>query len=373
MSLADYRKIKNILVLVVPILVVDSLFISSSLLVKIIHHQKSFVPCSLEYVRTFILATLSSLLVNLGTKYNRHFYNSKVILEFLALLLLAYPQKTEIEQTFSTWNLVKRESYLFGAIYNLLNHIVYLYGEISIIWFQTVEPQTEIRHQESNEDISELVRQRSTLSNCIQVRRNSYNNIKKNVYSGPIETNETENLLKSNDYINSHNNNQNNTIVMDYNSDSIEFLNPNTSYVEPSKTPTGNLTPVHTNYGSVLSFSSLNNTQSQPQLQRSPFISILEVATWSSISSIYEIGISLILSITFIYVPDLDDSLFSWLEIFYYNNIKNFAVEVVVPTGLITSFVHYYILPKYHTAPQLTLSVFLLVSLNLFAFGTLFT
>ncbi|ODQ59619.1 hypothetical protein WICANDRAFT_62206 [Wickerhamomyces anomalus NRRL Y-366-8] len=367
----QYKRIKDILVLLIPILVVDSLFISSSLFIQIIHHPKSFSPCSLEYVRTFILATLSSSLVNIGSKYFRHFYNLKVIIEFLALLLLAYPQKTEIEQTFSNWNLVKRESYLFGAIYNLINHSIYLYGEIRIIWFQPLDyAQIEVTRQQSNENISELVRQKSTLSNCIQVRRNSY--IKKNVYSpvnniGESSLNENDYLLKS-DQIN----NNNNTLVVDYNSDSIEFLNPSTSYNnDHSKTP--NLTPVHTNYGSVVSFTSLNNLISPPNPSKSPLISILEIIAWSIISSFYEIGISLILSITFIYVPDLDDSLFSWLEIYYYNNIDNFIVEVVVPVGIITSFVHYCITSNYQTSPQLTLVAFFAVSFVLFTFGLGFT
>lgn len=362
------ERIKETLIQVIPIVVVNSLFISSSLLVPIINHPKSFVPCSLEYLRTFILATLSSALINFGTTKSIHLYHPKTILEFLALLFLAYPQKTEIDQTFSNWNLVKRESYLFGAIFNFINQGFYLFEALYNIWTQEID-ENELRQRESTENINELVRQRATLSNCIQVRRNSYN-LKKNVYSGPSTNTgyptENESLLKSPDL-------QNNTIVVDYNSDSIEFLNPSSTTDGNSKTPTGQLTPIHTNYGSVTSMTSLNLLNDQGSKKRSPIFPVLEVFIWSVFSSTYEIGIALILSITFIFVPDLDDTLFTKPEIFYYNNIKNFLIEVVVPLGILTSSVHYYLLPRFQNSPLLTLLAFSTISLGLYVFGILET
>lgn len=369
------KKLKRIAVQVIPILVLNALFISSSLFIKIIDYHRSFVPCSLDYLRTFILSTLSSVLINYGTKRLSHFYNLKIPIEFMALLLLAYPQKTEIDQTFSSWNLVKRESYLFGAIYNSINQLIYLVSEVLHIWFEEID-EIELRRQESNDNINELVRKKSTLSNCIQVRRNSYS-IKKNIYhdsgayQGSNYADESDSLLPN------KNNDANNTLVLGYNSDSIEFLNPSTSQMDNSVIKTPNLTPILSNYGSVASITSLNinQTAESPFLlsSKSQFISLLEIISWSIISSIYEIGISLILSITFIYVPELDDSYFSWLEIFYYNNILNFLIEIVIPLAVITSSVHYYLLPRYNFSAQWTLLAFSSVSFVLFTFGLVST
>ncbi|ONH65794.1 hypothetical protein BON22_4165 [Cyberlindnera fabianii] len=239
--------------------------------IPVIDSGKSFVPQPVDYLRTFVLASLSSFAVNyLYKAVDKTFIFCKVWIEFLALLLLAYPQKTEQQYTYSSWNLVEREGYLFGVFYTLMYLVFYIFD----LWQVEMNDNELNKYVRVGEDpeasISEEVRKKSTLTNCINVRRHS----------------------------------------------------------------------TSTTYGSVIT--SVMSRGSVPPLAVGHQVDVrwvLENSLWIALTMMHEIGLALLLSITFIYVPELDDSYFTDLEIYFYNKINLFSMEIVFPLFILSSLI----------------------------------
>lgn len=319
----------------------------ASLLIPVIQHQNTFAPHAVDYLRTFILAAGSAFLVSyLYRLVDVMLIFCKVWVEFLALLLLAYPQKTQM-YTASSWNLVRRQAFLFGVFYQVVYLIFYLWD----LWYVELNEEQLIRlaKAESAHDLHRQVIQQSTLSNCIDIRRKS-NSLKKVIYSTENQNlgvpTETEQLLKDD--------------LFDLNYDTI--IEPPENTLEAS-THSAVMT-------SVVSRGSIPYEKSQLV----DFRWIGENSLWILLTTLYEIGISLILSITFIYSPDLDDALFTFPEMFYYNRINLFCVTIVVPLFILTSLVQtlLHVAIKPHQK-RTTLIAFGLVSMLLFVLGLLAT
>lgn len=305
--------------------------------IPVIDSGKSFVPQPVDYLRTFVLASLSSFAVNyLYKAVDKTFIFCKVWIEFLALLLLAYPQKTEQQYTYSSWNLVEREGYLFGVFYTLMYLVFYIFD----LWQVEMNDNELNKYVRVGEDpeasISEEVRKKSTLTNCINVRRHS-SNLKKVIYStdylpgqriDEVEVGETENLLKKPD-----------ALVADFHRDSLDFMSQSNGSVSRDRNIQDDMA-ASTTYGSVIT--SVMSRGSVPPLAVGHQVDVrwvLENSLWIALTMMHEIGLALLLSITFIYVPELDDSYFTDLEIYFYNKINLFSMEIVFPLFILSSLI----------------------------------
>lgn len=348
----EMPKIKSILLVLIFISLFFT-FIASSLLIPVIEESKSFKPCSLDYFRVAILSIVSSFIIQFSISFISSYTSLfKIWLEFLSILLASYPQKTEQFKTYSSWNLVKREAFLFGVFYNLLNLFIIIYNYYLQQELNDIEKFNSIESSEQ-EQLSSMNSKQATLSNIIKIRRNSAKNhhLADDTYdpeSDPVQ------------------------VIINYDSNSIEIANTRKPSVEYllNNTDSGYQSfnaPVTKENGSVSSnkttiISSLNALTTYSFTN----IIIIMISSW-----LYEIGISLILSITFIYIPSLNDSYFTWIEKYYYNQIYRFLWQIVLPLFLVTQLFEKWFIYQHLTIKSLI--IIALFSALLFAVGMVST
>lgn len=326
-----------------------------SLYIPVVEQDNTFIPQGVDYLRTVILASGTALLLNYLYRFvDVMLIYCKVWLEFLALLLLAYPQRTTVDSLApnARWNLVKRQGYLFGVCYQAIYLAFYLWD----LWFVELDEEqlSRLVKDDIDENLHQKVIQKSTLSNCIEFRRKS-SSLKKVIYSTEYQPrtvpNETNDLLKDD--------------IISYQSDALG--SSSNSRYDPALDEDS---PGHTcSMTAVVSRNSIPGDSKGVDPRW-----ILENCAWIIITTLYEIGISLILSISFIYVPEMDDSLFTLLERFFYNKTDIFCVSVVIPLFIITSLVQ--ILLHLSTKPgqrRRTFGIFALVCTVIFGFAMIAT
>lgn len=319
--------------------------------IPVIYENNTYVPQGVDYLRTFILASGTALLVNYLYRFvDVMLIYCKVWLEFLALLLLAYPQKTELSHSHNdaSWNMVKRQGFLFGVCYQAVYMGFYLWD----LWFVELNEEEMVRlvRDETDESLHREVILKSTLSNCIDFRRKS-SSLKKVIYS--------------------------NEYVPQYVGDDISNLNKADVLIVSDSLggSMGNGNDSDDNMGHSCTMTAVVSRGSLPYENSSVDRQwIFENSLWIIVTTLYEIGISLILSISFIYAPEMDDSLFTRLEIFFYNKVYLFCIAVLSPLFILTSLVqillHLAIKPHQR---KTTFFGFAVLCVFLFVFGELST
>jgi hypothetical protein len=242
--------------------------------------------------------------------------------------------------------MTKRQGYLFGVFVEAIYLGFYLWD----LWFVELDEETLTRlaRDETDHILHEEVSRNSTLSKCVEVRRKS-NSLKKVIYSTEIQQqgtpDETDALIKKN---------------------LLDDLAGNVDYGQQAQDDQANYGAMMT---SVISRGSFPYEHSPVDLQW-----IMENTLWIISTTLQEIGMALILSISFIYEPEVDDSRFTLLEKYYFNKVNLFSMEVVTPLFLITSAIQ--ILLHLATKPRqrkTTFTIFASFSIALFVIGTLCT
>lgn len=318
-SLSHSQKV-DFLVLIFLWLLVSFIFILISLQIKVYKSDKIYFPVEVDYLRALLLSSITSFIINYSYRFISQYVRViEIWVSFLSILLLSFPQKTAYIQTISKWNLVSREAYLFGAIYCFVSLGFYIFDQI-LICKNDYELLKESSESLLENPINETVRQRSTLENCLQIRRNS-SNLKKILYPESYQY---------------QNNNNNNTY-----DEFTNLLNPNKSFVtnESSRSNTAVTSDSIQSFNYSIGFESILIAYIAARTEKTLFKLRLQWffdhVIWFISQFLYQIGIATILSITFIYVPGFDEEKFTFLEKYYYNRLYEFIIEIIFPLFLI--------------------------------------
>lgn len=322
-------------------------------LIPLPSHPNIYIPTALDYFRVLLISIITSLFLNFSFMFiSRLASFTKVWVEFLALVLLALPQKSEIERGHKGWNLTRREAWLFGVGVFCGHLACYLWE----IWCFDRDSTLEKKNKEqqkgrvngSGDDYDlfhQYVNMQSTLANCIEVRKKT-KSLKKNVYSNvPLLGADLESQQAD---INVRTGSE--TGVVPDTSITPLSVAAAVSYglhLEPSNSPP-----------SILRLRDLNNADSVADyasvsdrcMLYSLILTVVDASTTSTtiatyhtlmiiLMSLMECGLSLILSICFIYVPGLDDSLFTKWEVFFYDKVRFFFTVVISSLALLEAIV----------------------------------
>jgi hypothetical protein len=332
-SSLSYSQKKDFLILSLLAVLISAAFALSSLAIEVLeNYDNVYVPTKIDYLRVFLLSSIASLIVNSLYRFvSKYALLLKVWLSFLCLLLLAYPQKTEHHRSRSRWNLVKREAYLYGVFYEIVSLGFYLVDQLSIASGDYELLRESLDSELESNSISQAVRQKSTLENCLQIGRNS-NNLRKILY--PESYNQA--------LVSSHMDSIEEAPLTVSKSDHLQI--PNYSAIE-NDSLRSNSSSSFKNLHQVASSGSMITGMLSVSKKSHHFLPSkmqwhLDHLYWIFSQFLCEIGIALVLSISFVYDPNLDDSKFSGLQKYFYNKSGEFVLEVVLPLFLGLSALH---------------------------------
>ncbi|KAH3688725.1 hypothetical protein WICPIJ_000325 [Wickerhamomyces pijperi] len=359
-TLSQYLESHNLqftpIIQTISSLIIGVAFLISSAYIPLLCAGDNYIPTPLDYVRVLLISLMSSISLNFSfTLISKLSLVLKVIVEFLAILLLALPQKSEVERGHKGWNLTRREVYLFGIGMQVGNLIFYVWDlwnfddlnqtETSRYEKVVLSPDQQASDHLNYEQFHQYVSKKSTLANCIEVRKKT-KSLKKNVYSNAVYPTSSNNSLSDPE---SQLETDGLLLSITPSSNQMYGLSMDPSAPPPPILRLRDPNSTESNYANcttaadksmlyalnITLFGAVFNNDSH--LWFYPILTVL-------LTSMMECGLSLMLSICFIYVPGFDDSLFTKWEILFYDRLWLFSGMVVIPCWMVSLLMIWYLL-----------------------------
>ncbi|CAG98042.1 Ait1p [Kluyveromyces lactis] len=325
-----------------------------------------FVPNSQDYFRTSLLGFLSPFLLHFIKSFlfniNPRYLAVDILINFtfndwfmlLIIFSLAYPQLQESKPNEelvnlvrnnghipTVWHIIPKQCYIFGISWSFSEVIIsvmetlYNYEEVSSI----SEQDAKAKATSANSDSSEDIRKEIELDKCVSVRM-LRSKISKNVYNSGYGATNVGTTLSNNGSVNQDSNSDESSMIINFNTDSMNFLKDIESHGNDLNTRHG--IPLRPRSFSYQQFPH-RQIKMFPRIQNwKELIGKLLLSNLLHLDYIVSnIGQSLLMSIYFIYVPS-HPSLFTKVVIcFGSKTFTNFLLCIIIP--FITLHVVYHV------------------------------
>lgn len=323
-------------------------YLSSNSLISQYSDPGMFKPNSQDYFRTLLLGFFSPFLLTFAKNFLFNFGSRFLLLNmfvdfplndwlfFLIIFCLAYPQLQDANQPKNQaiedkiWHIIPKQSYIFGTSWSLSELLIcvienlYTYQEVP-----SPDTAKRQREQQQKQEEDDTIRTNISLSKCMDVRRNS-SNISENVYYHDVEqipllTQQTSREIK----YGSDNENPQNTVIVDFNNNSMNFLNDIESHF-PASQGNKKLGLVDSHIKFFPEITKISTLWKQ--------LGLLNLVILSNV--LLTIGQALITSIYFIYVPK-HSVLFTETVIYFGSRtFPFFLLTVITPFTLLNFITH---------------------------------